>query len=58
MAVDPNVAVAIPTVMAIDPNPSFVRRTVVRLDDGSGRRYANDNLSHHSRGRHAKSKQR
>jgi len=28
----------------------------VNLDDRRGRRNANDNLSHHGRGRHAKSK--
>ncbi len=58
MAVDPNVAVAVPAVIAIDPHPVTMRWAIVSLDDGRGRRYANDNLSHHGCGRHAKSKQR
>ena len=60
MAVDPDIAVAIPAVIAVDPHPSFVRRTIVRFVDGRGRRDVNHNsyLSHHGRGRHTKSKQR
>jgi len=44
VAVDPDVAVAVPAVIAVDPNPSAVRRTVVGFDDGIGRRYANYDL--------------
>ncbi len=58
MAMNPNVAVAIPAVMAIDPHPSVVRRTVVTLDNGRRRLYADDNLSHRGHGRQKKSKQR
>ena len=44
VAVDPDVAVAIPAVIAVDPNPTGVRRTIVDFDNGRGRRHAN----HHS----------
>ena len=57
VAVDPNVAVAVPAVIAIDPHPVAMRWAIVNLDDGRRRLYANHNLSHHGCGRHAKSKQ-
>ena len=44
MAVDPDVAVAIPAVIAVDPHITIMRRTVVLFDDGRGRRDTNDNL--------------
>ena len=43
-AVDPNVTVAIPAVIAVIPDPAGMRRTIVDLDDGIGRRYTNNNL--------------
>lgn len=45
VAVDPDITVAIPAVIAVDPHPTFMRRTVVFFDDGRGRRDTNDNLS-------------
>ncbi len=44
VAVDPDVAVAIPAVIAVDPDPSIMRRTIVCFVDGRGRRHANNNL--------------
>lgn len=43
MAVDPDVAVAVPAVIAVNPNPSRMRWTVVEFDDGRGRRHAHYN---------------
>ena len=59
IAVDPNVAVAVPAVIAIDPHPVAMRWAIMRFVDGRGRRDVNhnSNLSHHGCGRHAKSKQ-
>ena len=57
MAVDPDVAVAVPAVIAVDPDPSVMRRTIVSFDDGRGRRNANDNLRQSGRRSQTKSKQ-
>ena len=46
VAVNPDVAVAIPAVIAVDPNPTFMRRMVVDLDDRLGRRNAHNDLRH------------
>ena len=43
VAVDPDVAVAIPAVIAVDPYITVMRRTVVRFDDGRRRRHAHHN---------------
>jgi hypothetical protein len=43
VAVDPDVAVAIPAVIAVDPDPAFMRRRAIVFDDGRGRRHANHN---------------
>lgn len=42
VAVDPNIAVAIPTVIAVDPDPAVMRWTIMDLDDGVRRRHAYD----------------
>ena len=44
VAVDPDVTVAVPAVIAVDPDPTFMRRTVMDFDDGRGRRHANYDL--------------
>ena len=44
--VNPDVAVAIPAVIAVDPDPTFMRRTVVGFDDRRGGRHANYDLRH------------
>ena len=51
MTVDPDVAVAIPAVIAVDPNPSMMRRTVMSFDEGRGRLHAHYDLRK-SGGRH------
>jgi hypothetical protein len=59
IAFDPNVAMAVPAVIAGNPNPAGMRRMIVDLHDGRGRRDADDNsnLRQSGRGSHAKSKQ-
>ena len=44
MAMHPNVAMAIPAVIAVDPDPAVMRWMLVDFDDGRGRRHTNDNL--------------
>ena len=44
VTVNPDVAVAIPAVIAVDPDPTFMRWMVMDLDDGRGGRHANDDL--------------
>lgn len=46
VAVNPDVPVAIPAVIAVDPDPTFMRRMVVNFDDGLRGRHANDDLRH------------
>ena len=53
----PNVAVAIPAVIAIMPNPAGMRRVVVFLNDGRRRRNTNDYLSDSGRRHETESKQ-
>ena len=48
-AMNPNVAVAIPAVIAVDPYPSGMRWMLVNLDYRRRRRYANNHLSHRGR---------
>ena len=49
MASDPDVAAPIPVLIAVDPHPSRVRGTTIVLDDGRGRRNADDDLRHCNR---------
>jgi len=51
VAVDPDVAVAIPAVIAVNPDPAFMRRTLVGFVNGRRRRHANNHLRK-SGGRH------
>ena len=46
IATDPNIAVAIPAVVAVDPDPSGMRWMFVDFNDRRGRRHANNNLRH------------
>ena len=57
VAVNPDVAVAIPTVIAVDPDPTFMRWMVVDLDDGRGGRHAHDDLRQHGGRNETDSKQ-
>ena len=57
VAVNPDVAVAVPAVITIDPDPTFMRWMVVDLDDGRRRRHANDDLRHNGGRNEADSKQ-
>ena len=57
VAVNPDVAVAIPAVIAVDPDPTFMRWMVVDLDDGRGGRHANDDLRRNGGRNEADSKQ-
>lgn len=57
VAVNPDVTVAIPAVIAVDPDPTFMRWMVVDLDDGRGRRDANDDLRHNGSRNETESKQ-
>jgi hypothetical protein len=43
MAMGPNVAMAVPAVIAVDPHPAFMRRRAIAFDDGRGRRHASHN---------------
>jgi len=56
-AVNPDVAVAVPTVIAVVPDPAGMRWMVVDLDDRLGRRYANDDLRHNGSRNETESKQ-
>ena len=57
MAMNPFVAVAIPTVVAIVPHPSIMRWMVVMLNDGRGRCNAHNNLCQCNRRSETQSKQ-
>jgi len=57
IAMNPDVAVAIPAVIAIDPDPSGMRWMVVDLDDGRRGRHTNDHLRGCDRRRKTESKQ-
>ena len=50
IAFDPDVAVPVPTVIAVDPNPSRMRWMIMDFDDGCRRRNADNNLRHSNRG--------
>ena len=55
--VNPDVAVAIPTVIAVDPHPTFMRWMVVDLDDGRGRPHTHNDLRHNGGRNETDSKQ-
>ena len=57
MAVDPDVAVSVPAVVAVVPNPTRMRRTVVGFVNGRGRRHANNDLRKSGDRHEAESKQ-
>ena len=56
-AMNPDVVLAIPAVVAFDPHPSDMRRIVMMLNDGWRRRNADDDLSHRNRGSETYSEQ-
>ena len=56
-AMNPGVAVAVPTVVAVDPHPSFMRWMVMDLDDRCRRRNADDDLRHRNRRSETQGKQ-
>jgi hypothetical protein len=57
VAMNPDVTVAIPTVIAIDPDPAGMRWMFVDLDDGLRWRHANDDLRHNGSRNETESKQ-
>ena len=57
MAMNPDVAVTVPAVVAIDPHPSRVRWMFVDLDDGCRWRNADDDLRHRDRRSETQGKQ-
>jgi len=57
VAVNPNVAVAIPAVVAVDPDPTFMRWMVVDLNDGRGGLHPNHDLRRNGGRNEADSKQ-
>ena len=46
---NPDVAVSVPAVMALDPYPSVMRWMVMMLGERRRRRNADDDLRHHNR---------
>ena len=57
MAMNPEVLVAVPAMVAFDPYPSVMRWMVMMLNDRRRRRNADDDLSHCNRGREKQSEQ-
>ena len=55
--VNPDVAVAIPAVIAVNPDPTVMRWMVVDLDDGLRGSHANDDLRHNGSRNETESKQ-
>lgn len=57
MAMDPNVAMAIPTVVSIHPHPSWMQRMLMVFNDRGWRRDADDDLRKCGRRSETESKQ-